>query len=134
MDFEAVAEGVVEKETSPGGGATGIDDDTSRFEFLFQLIDAGYFQPEMALFIRARLHLDSGEMQVNATDIEPNAATGAERFGLGDFRQAKQRAVEVSRSLFAASGNGQVGVGETHRLLSLLIGCRGRGQRYLYLP
>ena len=72
------------------------------------------FQSEMAIGVGAGATFLDGKMEIDSADIEPEPATGANCFGLGDLVKAEESSVERASVILGTGGNRDVDVGYSH--------------------
>ena len=68
VDFDAVAEGVVDEKAAPGDGAAGFGGDAGGLQLGAQGVDVCAFEAEMAIGIRAGAWFFDGNVNVEAAD------------------------------------------------------------------
>ena len=114
VEFDAVAEGVVDEEAFPGGRAAGVDGNACGGEAGAEGIEVSAFEAEMAISVAVAAVFFYGCMEIESAGFKPQAATRADGFWFGNFAQAQKIDVKRAGLVFGAFGDGEVDVGKSH--------------------
>jgi hypothetical protein len=114
MDFNAVAKRITNKETLPWCRSSIFGFDSGRLQFRPQSIHIGVLQAEVPIRIRAESPFFHRNMDVPSADIEPDAATTANRHWFGNLMQSQASGIKGPGEIFAAFRHGDIDVGKLH--------------------
>lgn len=101
QEFQAIAPRITDKKAARAGEGSVIGNfNAAGQQGLTQLVQVAGDEGRMGLSGGAEIGLDA-DVELLRAAFEPAAASGAERFGLWNFREAQQRTIELAGGGFA---------------------------------